>query len=112
MVGFMWEQLSWPVGSFREIWDGYLTETRHGLPFQMDPEEILKKNDYYFHVPGPEEDSGTSIQQPYRYPVWPSFSHWLFPYNDLPLWLTQPSPTSSLAPLTSIGPSNGSAAVI
>lgn len=94
-------------------WDGYLTETRRGPPLQMDPEEILKKNDYYFHVPGPEEDSGPGTEQPYRYPVWPSFRHWLFPHDDLPpLWLIQPSSTSSLAPVTSVGPSNVSAAVI
>ncbi|KAJ9634067.1 hypothetical protein H2199_009140 [Coniosporium tulheliwenetii] len=54
-------------------WDGYFTRTRDGERLQLTADGLLTEKEYYFHVPGNT-----------RYPVYPTFSSWKFPKDNLP----------------------------
>jgi len=66
-------------------WNGYLTQERDGRRIDIEQDGLLTAKHYYFHVP-PSTD-GASDELPY--PIYPSFQHWSFPHDDLPLAWSQ-----------------------
>lgn len=64
-------------------WNGYLTVERDGPKLELQDDDVLSAQEYYFHVPqtidGPAGDSSY-----YKYPVYPSFQHWAFPHRQVP----------------------------
>ncbi|KAN0069069.1 hypothetical protein V8E54_012698 [Elaphomyces granulatus] len=56
-------------------WNGFFTETVNGPMIMMGNDQLLREENYYFHVP-------SSGKEPY--PIYPSFEHWRFPHNNLP----------------------------
>lgn len=71
-------------------WDGWLTKELGGEPLDCDSDAILTDPSYYFHLPRPEDASDS-----WRYSIYPSFRHWVFPHNNLPpTWLPRPDATT------------------
>lgn len=65
-------------------WNGWLTEERLGPRLRVSLESVLTGELYYFHLPNPsqeqeqeqEQQHEPNQQQPYKYPIVPSFQHW------------------------------------
>lgn len=57
-------------------WDGWLTESKNGPRVEKEPDEILEKGNYFFHL----RPSNTGLP----YPIVPSFREWNFPHDNLP----------------------------
>ena len=75
--------------------DGYLSETRAGPKLEPEWDQILFKDDYYFHVP-PTQESASPAHE-YQYPVYPTFQHWSFPHTNMPANWPDPLSPSALA---------------
>ena len=69
---------------------GYLSEARDGDKLILEWDDLLLKNDYYFHVPTAHNDvvegqsSSGSPTDKEPYPVYPTFDHWVFPHSKIP----------------------------
>lgn len=70
--------------------NGYLSETRAGAKLESQWDDLLLKDDYYFHVP-PTPESMSSAHE-YQYPVYPTFQHWTFPHTNMPVHWPKSSP--------------------
>jgi len=89
------------------VWDGWLTEGRHGNKVNLDQEVVLRGREYFFHVPWPTNSSEVErANGPYKYPVVPSFQHWPFPHENPPpgwsLTLDLTTSVASIFPVPSI----------
>lgn len=58
-------------------WDGWLTEQKAEGAAKVDPNSILDKPKYYFHLPHKNSTP---------YPIIPNFREWEFPHDNLPTW--------------------------
>jgi hypothetical protein len=76
-------------------WDGYLSESRNPERIVEGPDQLLRRSSYYFHVPLLAFDSNPLLpanridgnNAAYQYPIFPSFTEWEFPHNNLPkIW--------------------------
>ncbi|KAH0562857.1 hypothetical protein GP486_002530 [Trichoglossum hirsutum] len=67
-------------------WDGYLTVERDGPKLELQYDDVLPIQGYYFHVPRPEVESigPTGDDSHYKYPIYASFQHWAFPHEQIP----------------------------
>lgn len=67
-------------------WDGYLTVERDGPKLEVQDDDVLSAQEYYFHVPRPRMESiePTGDGSHYKYPIYPSFQHWAFPHRHIP----------------------------
>jgi hypothetical protein len=65
---------------------GYLTIERDGPKLELQDDNILTAQKYYFHVPRPLTTPNCldSDDNYYRYPIYPSFQHWAFPHRNVP----------------------------
>lgn len=61
-------------------WDGYLTKEREGMRIDMQEDDLLMGESYYFHVPLAAQD----VEKNIPYPIYPSFQQWSFPHSHLP----------------------------
>ncbi|KAI9765493.1 MAG: hypothetical protein M1840_007319 [Geoglossum simile] len=92
---------------------GYLAKTRDGPAIDVTRYDVLMEKDYFFIVPRPAGDGeiescylsndladlaihlyqvqdGSDPEEPYKYPICPSFADWIFPHNCLPTdWSSQ-----------------------
>lgn len=99
-------------------WHGYLTLKRDGPELILGDDDILSAQEYYFHVPSPSTASSLSSFGSggyYKYPIFPSFQHWTFPHDHIPLqWVGSRDSDVELAPEIFNAPSvsSVSAAVI
>ena len=88
------------------LFNGYLTEAINGPAIDATNfASVLLQDEYYFHVPHPD-DSRERPDPHYKYPVVPTFHHWRFPHNRLPLiWqsLQTTAPNYPMAAPSNIG---------
>lgn len=97
-------------------WNGYLTIERDGPRLELQDDDVLPGQAYYFHVPTPSTTSVRLSQDSscYKYPVYPSFRHWAFPHRNIPTsWIGQSGTDSFTGAVTNTpSVSSVSAAVI
>ncbi|KAI9764070.1 MAG: hypothetical protein M1840_008874 [Geoglossum simile] len=67
-------------------WDGYLTVERDSPKLELQDDDVLPAQGYYFYVPRPQMESigSTGDDSHYKYPIYPSFQHWAFPHGQIP----------------------------
>ncbi|KAH0537309.1 hypothetical protein FGG08_005899 [Glutinoglossum americanum] len=67
-------------------WDGYLTIERDSPKLELQDDDVLPAQGYYFHVPRPQMEpiGPTGDDSHYKYPIYPSFQHWAFPHGQIP----------------------------
>ena len=83
--------------------NGHLSETRAGDKLESEWDELLLKDDYYFHVP-PTPESRPSTHE-YKYPVYPTFQHWSFPHMNMPVDWPKSSPALASTDFSNAPPS-------
>ena len=94
--------------------NGYLSDTRDGDKLDMEWDELLVKDDYWFHVPLTQDNVATGQSHPdwsalspdkFPYPVCPTFDHWSFPHRKMPGGWSEPSSSvdPNLAPPSATG---------
>jgi hypothetical protein len=66
-------------------WDGWLSESKSGERLNLDLEAVLRKPDYYFHVPPPADYSAQDHPAiPYKWPAIIKFDQSPFPHSSPP----------------------------
>lgn len=65
-------------------WEGWLSEVKEpDKSERIDPNSILRKSSYYFHLPPLQSDIDNGHTN-FPYPIVPTFHEWRFPHHELP----------------------------